>query len=683
MSESVQSPDREDSLGRMVTAGQPVTLAARSLLREEGRAMAGAAAAPVDMQALWVSLDPFGFPKGVARAVGVEGGPGTLGGAAGELTPCLLLSGGMRHLRMRLAEYRRVADRVEPGDLRQELQGRGGRRAREEPPQEGAADCEAGQLYPVSGAVQPAGGAGPAPREPSRVVLQLEERADMARHLDLAEGTVSRIIDENFAVQDSIAEADTFLEIENQQEDHCREGIRSCSCNTCLRSLERSGEVLESLQTITWRHLKWQNQGVGTIQELDSGLYFEFNNSSLKSDVNIGDIVLFRANLFDRFAVEVEPYSELEENKEKSGGKAREDEENGVNEENGEAATSPQLARARPQVESLARELELEDPEGREVAKGQAGLEVDVAPQCPTALDRAMQQRDWALHRRLTQPDRLFRRLASVTRRPRVDLPEAEAAPVAGGLCQSWADREAELAARFRAAEKMGAELDPKNWEDEEDLQPLIDSELEKNACDEETDESQQVGRDSPGRASPPYSLSPSPGPSHGWQLASHHYPAVSQSPVRSPPPVSSKQTSSDLDPSTATADVDMMNEVFVGKLENIQKPMMKQGGKPYPSGPSKVDLSSDAWRDNLINHKATKLIIMDTKGEIERRREEAKINRAEKEKVKMQKKDEKDAQKKRQADEKEAKKADRAQEPKVFSCYISSFIIPTVRWGI
>ncbi len=67
-----------------------------------------------------------------------------------------------------------------------------------------------------------------------------------------------------------------------------------------------------------------------------------------------------------------------------------------------------------------------------------------------------------------------------------------------------------------------------------------------------------------------------------------------------------------------------------------------------------------------MINNKAKKLISKDTKEEIERRREEAKVDRAEKENIKIQKKAEKDAQKKRKDGEKEASKAARAQEPKV-----------------
>ena len=153
-------------------------------------------------------------------------------------------------------------------------------------------------------------------------------------------------------------------------------------------------------------------------------------------------------------------------------------------------------------------------------------------------------------------------------------------------------------------------------------------------------------------------------GPSHGRQLQEGG-PLAPGPRKRTPPLVlSSPHDPSDLDPSSGQADmVKDMNEAFIGGMQNIKKPMMKQGGKRYPAGPSQVHLSSDEWRDNLIDHRAKKLIRDDAKEEIERRREEAKVDRAEKDKLKIKKKAEKDVEKKRQSNEKEAIKTARAQE--------------------
>ena len=82
---------RQRSLREIVAINQPVTLAARSLLKEKGSSMMGALEASVEMQALWVSLNPSSYPQGVARAVRMEKGPGSLGG--NKWTPCMFEAG--------------------------------------------------------------------------------------------------------------------------------------------------------------------------------------------------------------------------------------------------------------------------------------------------------------------------------------------------------------------------------------------------------------------------------------------------------------------------------------------------------------------------------------------------------------------------------------------------------------
>ena len=97
---------RSRSLGEIVALQQAVTLAARSVARE----VVGARGAAVDLQAVWVSLDPSGFPEEVARAVVVEGGPGSL--ATKEGTPCMFVTGLQQRLDRRLGEYMEVVGRL-------------------------------------------------------------------------------------------------------------------------------------------------------------------------------------------------------------------------------------------------------------------------------------------------------------------------------------------------------------------------------------------------------------------------------------------------------------------------------------------------------------------------------------------------------------------------------------------
>ena len=102
---------RSRSLGEIVALQQAVTLAARSVARE----VVGARGAVVDLQAVWVSLDPSGFPDEVPRAVVVEGGPGGL--ATKEGTPCMFVTGLQQRLDRRLGEYMEAVSRLRRGGV--------------------------------------------------------------------------------------------------------------------------------------------------------------------------------------------------------------------------------------------------------------------------------------------------------------------------------------------------------------------------------------------------------------------------------------------------------------------------------------------------------------------------------------------------------------------------------------
>ena len=91
------------SLGEIVAINQPVTLAARSILKEKGTSMMGMMDASVEMQALWVALNPSSFPQGVSRAVRIEKGPGSLAGS--RWTPCMFEAGLQDRLGKRLRQY--------------------------------------------------------------------------------------------------------------------------------------------------------------------------------------------------------------------------------------------------------------------------------------------------------------------------------------------------------------------------------------------------------------------------------------------------------------------------------------------------------------------------------------------------------------------------------------------------
>ena len=91
------------SLGEIVAINQPVTLAARSILKEKGTSMMGMMDASVEMQALWVALNPSSFPQGVSRAVRIEKGPGSLAGS--RWTPCMFEAGLQDRLGKRLRQF--------------------------------------------------------------------------------------------------------------------------------------------------------------------------------------------------------------------------------------------------------------------------------------------------------------------------------------------------------------------------------------------------------------------------------------------------------------------------------------------------------------------------------------------------------------------------------------------------
>ena len=101
---------RQRSLREIVAINQPVTLAARSLLKEKGSTMMGALDASVEMQALWVSLNPSSFPQRVARAVRMEKGPGSLGGS--KWTPCMFVAGLEERLGEQLRKYVKAGGRT-------------------------------------------------------------------------------------------------------------------------------------------------------------------------------------------------------------------------------------------------------------------------------------------------------------------------------------------------------------------------------------------------------------------------------------------------------------------------------------------------------------------------------------------------------------------------------------------
>ena len=101
---------RQRSLREIVAINQPVTLAARSLLKEKGSTMMGALDASVEMQALWVSLNPSNFPQRVARAVRMEKGPGSLGGS--KWTPCMFEAGLEETLGEQLRKYVKASGRT-------------------------------------------------------------------------------------------------------------------------------------------------------------------------------------------------------------------------------------------------------------------------------------------------------------------------------------------------------------------------------------------------------------------------------------------------------------------------------------------------------------------------------------------------------------------------------------------
>ena len=102
---------RSRGLEELVAVQQPVTLTARSVVREKGRHLARSKGAAVELQALCVSLDPLGLPEGAGRAVTVEGGPGTLGAGREEGTPWLYQEGLARRLNCQLAEFSRMTGR--------------------------------------------------------------------------------------------------------------------------------------------------------------------------------------------------------------------------------------------------------------------------------------------------------------------------------------------------------------------------------------------------------------------------------------------------------------------------------------------------------------------------------------------------------------------------------------------
>ena len=114
LSSGVRVPDqryfRHRSLGEIVAINQPVTLAARSLLKEKGCTMMGALEASVEMQALWVSLNPSIYPQGAARAVRMEKGPGSLGGS--KWTPCMFEAGLEERLNKQLRQYVKASGRT-------------------------------------------------------------------------------------------------------------------------------------------------------------------------------------------------------------------------------------------------------------------------------------------------------------------------------------------------------------------------------------------------------------------------------------------------------------------------------------------------------------------------------------------------------------------------------------------
>jgi hypothetical protein len=701
--------------------------------------MAEAAAAPLAMQALWVALDSSVFPKGVARAVGVEGGPGTLGGTAGELTPCLLRAGGMRHLEERLAEYRRVADRVEPAGLRQELQG--GHRAREGPrhkdrdkaKEKGSADAVQDTLEEMeeevvsrSAALQepPAAldtGAAPGTIKTIQTVAAQLEQKDQA---DVGQHDSGQFI------------LDNEMEKEERQtkdaEAHWRKGIRSCSCSACLQLLERSGEVVVGLQTLSWQHFQWTNQGVGTIKDLDTGVDFHFNSTSLKSDVKLGGIVLFRATLFDRFAEEVEIYT---------GGELAEVTDKVEMED--ETSEDQYATEGRIQLE-IRDKSRYDDPLGppkprpapggtmpcgtparwgslpsARLASSRCSPGPGIHPAHPLGLtlppssllprfQRSVREGEEREERREAFPGP-EREKGGHRREERVNH-QAEREErghhcAERDLASSWTVGQAERGHR-RESHDSG----------DEDTSGVSDWSVEvEEDFERRSQASSALDRSGTPLSASPDSRPPSPprgrtrglfelqgaklskrggeggteeGPSHGRPLQEGG-PVAPDPRKLTPPLVLSSQDASDLHPSSGHAD--MVKEVFIGGMQNIKKPMMKQGGKRYPAGPSQVDLSSDEWRENLIDHRAKKLIRDDAKEEIKRRREEARVDRAEKDELKIKKKaekedekrrqaNEKDAiktartkekaekhnEKKRQAEEKEANKAARAQEPKV-----------------
>ena len=78
---------RSRGLEELVAVQQPVTLTARSVVREKGRHLARSKGAAVELQALCVSLDPLGLPEGAGRAVTVEGGPAPWGPSGRRALP--------------------------------------------------------------------------------------------------------------------------------------------------------------------------------------------------------------------------------------------------------------------------------------------------------------------------------------------------------------------------------------------------------------------------------------------------------------------------------------------------------------------------------------------------------------------------------------------------------------------
>ena len=103
-----------------------------------------------------------------------------------------------------------------------------------------------------------------------------------------------------------------------------------------------------------------------------------------------------------------------------------------------------------------------------------------------------------------------------------------------------------------------------------------------------------------------------------------------------------------------------MTNVLVKDFLSSATYPKRRTGGKKYPEGPAKVDLNSADWRQNLITLEANKIIKLDAKEEVERRREQAREERASKLKQKEEDKLKRQSVKKAKTEEKYRKDAER-----------------------